>query len=73
MSIVFCAGDTVIRRLHGFGIVTKDVATVLSSEDGEVWLDNGPGNRPSGPFIGGLGEGSFGFWEEIIPAPESSC
>lgn len=47
----FRKGDRVILELHGAGVVTtEDDHTVLHVRKGEVWLDNGPGNDPTGPF-----------------------
>lgn len=43
-------GDDVILEVHGAGYVTEEDRTVLWVKNGEVWLDNGPGNDPTGPF-----------------------
>lgn len=34
----------------GPAITTYEPSIVLSNESGQVWLDNGEGNDPSGPF-----------------------
>ena len=59
-------GTKVIKVLHGAGYSTEEHGVVLKVDDAGVWLDNGEGNRPSGPFINNRMDGVFGFWEEII-------
>ncbi len=53
--------------LHGAGVATEEVRTVEKVDKQGVWLSNGYGNDPSGPFVKGRKEGCFGFWEEIFP------
>lgn len=43
-------GQPVVLETHGAGYVTEEESTVLHVRKGEVWLDNGPGNDPTGPF-----------------------
>ena len=60
-------GQKVIVVLHGGGLESRETKAVLKvDKEGNVWLDNGDGNKPSGPYIEGKKEGVFGFWEEII-------
>lgn len=63
---MFKKGMRVRAILHGAGVVTEEERTVLKVSREGVWLDNGPGNDPSGPFVKGKKPGVFGFWEEII-------
>ncbi len=46
----FRKGDTVRLILSGAGFDTFEQATVAFVRKGEIWLDNGPGNDPTGPF-----------------------
>ena len=69
---VFRKGMPVIRVLHGAGVVSQEKSTVLKVDKRGVWLDNGGGNRPSGPFVNGKMSGVFGFWEEIKPIKENN-
>lgn len=46
----FRKGMKVSLETHGAGFITTEDATVLHIRKGEVWLDNGPGNDPTGPF-----------------------
>jgi hypothetical protein len=64
---MFKKGMRVRAILHGAGVVTEEECIVLRVDRDGVWLDNGVGNDPSGPFIDGKMQGVFGFWEEIIP------
>jgi hypothetical protein len=64
---MFKKGMRVRAILHGAGVVTEEERIVLRVDRDGVWLDNGVGNDPSGPFIDGKRQGVFGFWEEIIP------
>ena len=57
----FRKGQQVLRRLIYAGVSTEEVATVLHVRKGQVWLDNGPGNDPSGPFS--AVDGRFLGWE----------
>jgi len=66
---MFKKGMPVIRVLHGAGVVSQENSIVLKVDKRGVWLDNGNGNDPSGPFVKGVKEGCFGFWEEIRPTP----
>jgi hypothetical protein len=65
----FKKGMKVIRFLSGGGQITQEDAVVLKVDKKGVWLDNGDGNDPSGPFIDNgktcSMEGVFGFWSEI--------
>ncbi len=65
--MVFKEGALVTRILHGAGHTSKESATVLRVDSQGVWLDNGMGNKPDGPFVAGIKKGVFGFWEEIVP------
>lgn len=66
----FKKGMKVTRVLHGAGNISKESAVILKVNKQGVWLDNGKGNDPSGPFVNGRKEGVFGFWEEIVPLSE---
>lgn len=46
----FRKGQKVDKCLTGAGFTTKEDAKVLKVNKKGVWLDNGPGNDPSGPF-----------------------
>jgi len=52
----FAAGDKVRDTLIVAGIPSARVETVLRVDDQGVWLDNGSGNDPSGPFDSMTGE-----------------
>ena len=43
-------GQKVTRAIRIMGIETEEDATILEIDDRGVWLDNGYGNDPSGPF-----------------------
>lgn len=43
-------GDNVAVVLSGAGAETSELGVILDVRDGEVWLDNGPGNDPTGPY-----------------------
>ena len=62
---MFRKGMKVRAILHGAGVTTEEERIVLKVTKDGVWLDNGPGNDPSGPFVNGRKTGVFGFWEEI--------
>ena len=66
-ELKFKPGMKVIAYLHGAGLVTKEEREVLKVNKKGVWLSNGKGNDPSGPFVGGKMQGVFGFWQEIKP------
>jgi len=63
----FKKGMKVVKILHGGGLVSYGEGIVLRVDKYGVWLDNGGGNDPSGPFVNGIMQGVFGFWEEIKP------
>ena len=46
----FEEGQEVNLALTGAGYTTREVYTILEIKKGKVWLDNGSGNRPTGPF-----------------------
>lgn len=46
----FKKGDKVIRYLNLAGFTTNEEETVLKVTKKGIWLDNGVGNDPSGPF-----------------------
>ena len=67
-------GDTVKIYVHGGyyhgkQLVSEEYSKVLSVEvsldDRVVWLDNGEGNDPSGPYVNGRYDGPFGFYNII--------
>ena len=62
---MFKKGMKVKMILHGAG-VTSEEGIVLSVNGDIVFLDNGGSNRPSGPYVNGIMQGVFGFWEEIV-------
>ena len=71
----FRKGQAVTLELHGAGHVTKEESTVKYVRKGEVWLDNGPGNDPTGPFDQGgnyLEYSMPGFTLKIRRADSSS-
>jgi hypothetical protein len=49
----FRKGDKVWQRVHVAGLVTQEEAEVLKVDEAGVWLDNGQGNDPDGPFVDG--------------------
>jgi hypothetical protein len=61
---VFQKGDKVKLILSIAGIVTEDEGIVLRVDKKGVWLDNGAGNDPDGPYDARTGE-----WEDndVIP------
>lgn len=46
----FKKGQKVSKALTGAGFTTRDDGVVLKVDKKGVWLDNGSGNDPSGPF-----------------------
>lgn len=63
-------GDTVKIYVHGgyyMGkeLVSEEYGKVLSVDGDSVWLDNGQGNDPSGPYVSGRYDGPFGFYNII--------
>ncbi len=63
----FKKGMKVRCVLHGAGVVSEEERIIEFIDKSGVWLSNGCGNRPSGPFVNGRKEGVYGFWEEIFP------
>lgn len=65
----FRKGDKVVRILRGAGVESSEESEVLYVRKGEVWLDNGPGNDPSGPYNPATGKSMadefFGFTTRI--------
>lgn len=63
-------GMRVCAILRGAGTETAEIVTVLRVSKGQVWLDNGAGNDPSGPFDAKTGyqveQSPFGFSRRII-------
>lgn len=66
----FKKGQKVTKYLAGAGYVTGEDAEVLRVDRRGVWLDNGPGNDPSGPFNPktGNGESFMPGWRVYIEA-----
>jgi hypothetical protein len=64
----FKKGQKVIKYLAGGGFTTKEDAVVLEVDKDGVWLDNGNGNDPSGPFdpVNGNGEAPLTGWRSYI-------
>jgi len=44
------AGDKVSIKVAGADLITYEEGDILSLDEKGVWLDNGPGNDPSGPY-----------------------
>jgi len=63
---MFKKGMKVKKILHGAGVSSSEEGIVLSVNGDIVFLDNGGSNRPSGPYVNGIMQGVFGFWEEIV-------
>ena len=65
---MFKKGDEVRLALSIMGIVTETREIVLRVDKRGVWLDNGPGNDPSGPY-----DPVTGLWEDnyVIPMSRS--
>lgn len=72
MSSKFAKGTPVNIKLVGFGETSEEAGTVLRVDKKGAWLDNGPGNDPSGPFDPAsgryLGAKVPGFSQSIEPA-----
>lgn len=49
-------GDIVFLQVCVMGITTEEERIVLRVDDDGIWLDNGPGNDPSGPYDTETGE-----------------
>lgn len=65
----FKKGMKVDKYLSGAGVTTSEKATVLRVDKKGVWLNNGSGNDPSGPFCpisGKYLEWSLPGWESFI-------
>ncbi len=66
----FLAKQTVWLAIHGAGVTSWEEHVVGSVRRGQVWLDNGPGNDPTGPFDAAtgkyLGDLAFGFSFELF-------
>lgn len=64
----FKKGQTVWLAIYGAGVVSYDEGVVGSVRKGKVWLDNGPGNDPGGPYDAATGEqkGVFGFVTKLL-------
>ena len=60
---MFDVGQEVDLLLTGAGFTTSVICTILKIKGGKVWLDNGFGNTPSGPFSNESGEyiGDYAF------------
>lgn len=63
-------GDVVKIYVHGghyMGeeLVSEEYGAVLSVDGDTIWLNNGEGNDPSGPYVNGRYEGPFGFYNII--------
>ena len=68
---MFKKGDQVLLALTGAGYTSFDSFFVKKVDGDGVWLDNGPGNRPTGPFDAETGECKGymmpGFTQKIVP------
>lgn len=68
----FTKGQAVTKSLTGAGFTTTEKAKVLKVDKKGVWLDNGSGNDPSGPFDAHtglyLGASMAGWTSRIAPA-----
>lgn len=65
--MTFKKGEQVLVEVYIGGITTTEKKKVIKVDTKGIWLDNGEGNRPSGPFdkknldlisLRGLGIGS---------------
>lgn len=50
MKNKFKKGQKVLSKFYLAGVVSEETFTVLKVDKKGVWLDNGLGNRPTGPF-----------------------
>lgn len=70
MAKRFRKGQTVWTSLSGARATTWEERTVLKVRGGYVWLDNGPGNDPTGPFDAETGRylphSLFGFTMQLF-------
>lgn len=62
MKREFKKGEQVTVSVHAAGVVTNDgiPKTILKVDESGVWLDNGNGNDPSGPYNRYTGVKDFG-------------
>lgn len=69
MSKKLKKGQVVTVALSGAGVVTREQRTILKVDKHGIWLDNGSGNDPTGPFdLATLRmSGAFGFSQRIEP------
>jgi hypothetical protein len=71
---MFEKGDHVLLALTGAGYTTFDSFFIKKVNKNGAWLDNGPGNDPTGPFDTKTGEykGDMmpGFMQKIMPEPK---
>lgn len=72
----FQKGQRVIRITSVMGIETQELAEVLVVDEKGIWLDNGPGNRPDGPYDSRTGQWAdndviLGSRSTIVPIPPS--
>ena len=58
----FKKGQKVEIIVKGAGVTTYEEGVVLSEKDGEVLLDNGPGNDPGGPY-----DARTGLYKDVMP------
>jgi len=69
--MTFKAKQQIKIRVSGAGCVSYEDGTVLRVRKGKMWLDNGQGNEPSGPFDAETGkdlrESGFGFSITVLP------
>jgi len=69
---MFKKGEQVLLALAGAGYTSFDSFFIGKVNKDGVWLDNGPGNDPTGPFDPKTGEykGDMmpGFVQKIVPA-----
>lgn len=54
--MTFKKGQKVKRALTGAGYTTYEDGVILDVDEKGVWLDNGAGNDPAGPFHPETGE-----------------
>lgn len=69
----FRKGQIVRKLLRGAGVTTEEEVTVLAVRKGQVWLDNGRGNDPDGPYAADTGRfvgDSFGGFVKNIAAAD---
>lgn len=49
-SGAFRKGDAIVTVLRGAGVETREDGVIAYVRKGHAWVDNGPGNDPSGPY-----------------------